>query len=171
MRPFLKTLSIAAIAAALLVRPALAQGWLEDMRNAGPGQIGLNKTTAGALIGAIGGGLLGGQLGSGKGQLATTAIGVLGGALAGGYIGRQLDEADRASMSRTEQRALAQNREIAWRNPDTGHGGAVTPLRTYQTQAGRTCRDYERTVVVEGRPAPAYATACRNAVGEWEVQP
>jgi surface antigen len=171
MRRLFRTFAVLALAAGLLARPALADGWLDDMRNAGPGQIGLNKTTAGALIGAIGGGLLGGQIGNGKGQLATTAIGVLGGALAGGYIGRQLDQADQLSMDRTEQRALAQNRQVAWRNPDSGNSGAVTPLRTYRTEAGRTCRDYERTVVVEGRAEPAYATACRNGVGEWEVQP
>jgi surface antigen len=171
MRSLPRTLSIVALALGLLARPALADGWLDDMRDAGPGQFGLNKTTGGAVIGAIGGGLLGGQFGHGNGQLATTAIGVLGGALAGAYVGRELDQADRMAMDRTTQRALAQDRQVAWRNPDTGNSGAVTPLRSYRTQEGRACRDYERTIVVDGHAEPGYATACRNADGVWQVQP
>jgi surface antigen len=155
----------------LAVAPARAD-WLDNMRNAGPGEIGLNKTTGGALIGAIGGGLLGSQFGKGGGHAAMTAIGVLGGALAGGYIGRRLDESDRSAELRASQRALLapDRRQIAWRNPQTGHEGGVRPLRTWRNDAGETCRDLERSVVIDHRREQATVTACRGSGGDWEVR-
>ncbi len=54
-----------------------------------------SKQTIGALGGAAAGGLLGAQIGHGKGQLAATAAGVLIGALIGSEIGRSMDEVDR----------------------------------------------------------------------------
>lgn len=48
--------------------------------------------TAGTLIGAAGGALIGSQFGSGSGQIAATAIGTLGGAFAGNQIGKHFDE-------------------------------------------------------------------------------
>jgi surface antigen len=168
MRKFILVLT-----ALLLLAGAPARAdWLDNMRDAGPGEIGLNKTTGGALIGAIGGGLLGSQFGKGGGQAAMTAIGVLGGALAGGYIGRQLDESDRAAELRSTRRALAarDRQQIAWRNPDSGNAGSIRPLRTWRNEAGETCRELERNVIIDRHREQATMTACRGPGGDWEVR-
>jgi surface antigen len=171
MRSLLRPLALVlALAAAAL--PARAD-WLDEMRQAGPGEIGLNKTTGGALLGAALGGLLGSQIGKGDGRLAGTAIGVLGGAWLGSSLGRQLDEADRTYERRAGARALAQptGRQVAWRNPDSGHSGALRPLRSWRDADGRPCRELERRVEIEGQRETATATACRDRDGVWEIRP
>ena len=129
------------------------------------------KQTAGTVLGAAGGGLLGAQIGSGRGQLAATAAGTLAGALIGGEIGRSLDRADQLHAQQTTQRALETNPTgtgTTWRNPDTGHYGTVTPTRTYRT-AGRDCREFRHEVVMNGHPEVVYGTACRDPDGTWRI--
>ena len=45
---------------------------------------------------------------------------------------------------------------------------AVTPTRTYKT-AERDCRDYEQTVIVDGREEIIHGTACREPDGTWRA--
>jgi surface antigen len=54
-----------------------------------------------------------------------------------------------------------------WRNPETGHSGAVRPQRTYLSEAGAYCRDYQETLTMDGRSASYESTACRDAEGIW----
>lgn len=54
-----------------------------------------------------------------------------------------------------------------WRNPETGHAGAVMPRRTYLSEAGLYCRDYQETLTLDGRSATYESTACRDAEGTW----
>ena len=129
------------------------------------------KQTAGTVLGAIGGGLLGAQVGKGAGQLAATAAGTLAGAWLGSEVGASLDRADRLYAQQATYTALEQNptgTASTWRNPDTGHYGAVTPTRTYRT-AARDCRDFEQTVVIDGQQQTVYGTACREADGTWRA--
>ncbi len=133
-----------------------------------PGQ----KETGGALVGAVAGGLLGAQFGKGSGKLAAVAAGTLLGAWAGSEIGRSLDRADRLAMQQTTQTSLETGRTdetSAWRNPDSGHSGTVTPVKTYQTSRGQYCREYQQTVNIGGRTEQAYGTACRQPDGSWKV--
>ena len=45
--------------------------------------------------------------------------------------------------------------------------GEPLPLRSYTDGEGRSCRVYERRVVIDGGPARAFATVCRDASGRW----
>ena len=129
------------------------------------------KQTAGTVLGAIGGGLLGAQVGSGAGQLAATAAGTLAGAWLGSEVGASLDRADRLYAQQATYTALEHNptgTASTWRNPDTGHYGAVTPTRTYKT-AERDCRDFEQTVVIEDQDQTVHGTACREPDGTWRA--
>ncbi len=131
-----------------------------------------NKEIGGTLIGAAAGGLLGAQVGRGKGQLAAVAVGALLGAWAGNEIGKSLDRADRLAMQNTTQNALETGRSrdpVSWRNPDSGHYGTVTPQPAYQTPQGGYCREYQQTVNIGGRTEQAYGTACRQSDGSWKV--
>lgn len=130
------------------------------------------KEAGGTLVGAATGGLLGAQIGRGSGQLAAVAAGTLLGAFVGNSVGRSLDAADRLYAERAAHDAFEYSRAgsvSSWRNPDTGHYGTVQPLRTYQTPAGRYCREYQQTVTVGGRTQRAYGTACRQPDGSWEI--
>ena len=130
------------------------------------------KQMGGALVGGALGGLLGSQIGSGTGQLAATAAGAVFGMLAGSEVGSSLDRADRLYAARTHYAALETapaGTITRWSNPETGHFGSVTPMRTWRAPGGRYCREYQQTVAVGGQHQRAYGTACRQPDGSWEV--
>src|SRR5919109_1467163 len=127
------------------------------------------KATVGGLGGAAAGGLLGAALG-GKGT--GIAAGAILGGLIGGAIGDRLDAADRAKASAAASQALESvpsGQSVAWRNPDSGNSGVVTPVRTYQTATGQYCREYTQTITVGGERHQSYGTACRQPDGTWKI--
>jgi surface antigen len=130
------------------------------------------KQTVGALAGAGAGGLLGAQIGNGKGRLAATAAGTVLGAFLGNEVGRSLDRADRAQVGQAHYQALEfapAGSPIAWQNPDSGHYGSVTPIRTYEATAGEYCREFQQQAAVGGQIEEVYGTACRRPDGRWQV--
>lgn len=130
------------------------------------------KQTGGAILGGIGGAVAGAQFGKGTGNLAMTAVGTLLGAYVGSEVGKSLDKADQQYAHQAGQRAFEttpSGQAVAWNNPDSGHSGTVTPTRTYETNSGQPCREYQTTVTIDGRSEQAYGTACRQADGSWKV--
>ena len=135
-----------------------------------PGQ--LNKETGDTLVGAGLGALVGSQIGSGGGQLAAVAVGALAGAYLGSEIGKSLDRADQLAMERNSQSTLesAPTHQVSsWRNPDSGHSGTMTPTRTYQSPQGRNCREYTKTVTIDGRTETVRGKACRPHDGTRKI--
>ncbi len=129
------------------------------------------KETAGTVIGGVGGALLGSQVGDGTTRLVATAAGTLIGAWIGNEVGKSLDRADQQSAERSANTALERypdGKASRWENPNTGHSGATTPVRTYETAQG-PCREYQTSVVIDGRSQTAYGTACREPDGTWRV--
>jgi surface antigen len=127
------------------------------------------KTGIGAALGAAGGGLLGAAAGGGATGIAA---GVLLGGLLGGATGSYLDDQDKRTAAATTQQALdskPSGTTTTWRNPDSGNSGSVTPIRTYQADNGRYCREYEQTVTIGGKPQKSYGTACRQPDGTWQI--
>ena len=134
--------------------------------------LGGPKQTLGTLGGAGTGAFIGSQIGQGSGKLAATAIGGLLGAFIGSEIGKSLDRADQLAMQQTTQRALEtapSGTMVPWRNPDTGHSGTVTPVKTYATPPGQYCREFQQTVTIGGQTQQAYGTACRQPDGTWQI--
>lgn len=130
------------------------------------------KEGGGTLLGAGTGALLGAQVGQGQGRLVAVAIGTLAGALMGQEIGRSLDRADELAMQQNAQYALEYTptrSTTAWRNPDSGHSGTITPVETYQNPQGDYCREYQQTIYVGGEKKQAYGTACRQPDGSWKI--
>ena len=130
------------------------------------------KQTAGTLLGAALGGLAGSQIGKGKGKLAAVGAGVLLGGLLGSEAGKSLDKADRLYAQQTAQKSLEQaptGTRSSWANPDSGHSGTFTPVRTFRTAKGQDCREYETTVTIDGRTETVYGIACREAGGNWTL--
>jgi len=155
------TLSIAMLALALSACAQNGTGW-------GAG----TKQTVGTAAGAVGGGLLGSQIGDGSGQLWATGAGVLLGALVGSEVGKSLDRADRAYADRAMTQAYQApiGETVSWTNPESGNYGSYTPVNEgYGNTSGRYCREYKQTIYVDGRQETAYGTACKNADGTWTM--
>ncbi len=135
-----------------------------------PNQAGLtNKTAVGTVGGALIGGLAGSAFGSGSGKAAAIVVGSALGALAGNSIGSSLDRADLAYQQRSYNYALENNQSgssSAWKNPDNGHQGSITPVKTY-TSNGHYCREFIQTASIGGRTQEIVGQACRNPDGSW----
>jgi surface antigen len=99
-------------------------------------------------------------------------LGAGAGALIGGAIGQNLDEQDKRLMETSSQKALEAGQtgsSTAWRNPDSGHSGSITPVKTYQNDRGEYCREYTQIVEIGGKSEKAYGKACRKPDGNWEI--
>ena len=150
----------------LLLVGAVALPLASCMESAGP------KQQIGTLVGAVGGAVAGAQIGDGKGKVAAAAAGTLLGAFVGSKVGKWLDDVDMALLQQTQQTALEtapSGTPSAWKNPDSGNSGEVTPQRTYQDASGAYCREFQQTITVGGNTEQAYGTACRQPDGTWKI--
>ncbi len=127
-----------------------------------------NREESGALTGAVVGGVVGSQIGHGAGKSIATGVGFLLGAIIGGDIGHTLDVMD----ERNAQNALENNQTgqpSTWSNPDESKQVTVVPTRTFQSNSGGYCREYQTDVDVNGQRQHAYGTACRQPDGSWKI--
>jgi len=131
---------------------------------------GVNKQDVGTVAGAIGGGIIGSNIGKGKGAIAATIGGALLGGMLGSNIGRSLDNADRAAAEQNAYRALETGQpgqSLPWRGQNAY--GTYTPSNYYQNSAGQYCREYQQTITVGGRTERGHGTACREPDGSWRI--
>src|SRR5215468_3285235 len=129
---------------------------------------GSPKTAIGGLGGAAVGGLIAAAAGGGGTAIAAS---VIGGALLGGLAGNLLDERDKRMANDAAQRAFETapaGKAVAWTNPDSGHAGTVTPVRTFESNGGY-CREFQQTVTIGGNPESSFGTACRQPDGSWRI--
>lgn len=128
-------------------------------------------TIGGAAAGAVAGKAIGG---SGTSGTIGMILGAIGGGYLGGEIGQALDDRDQKELSNVTQRALNEGtsgQSFAWSNPATGNRGTVSPTSNpYSTADGQQCRDFTTSVTLrEGRSATSTGTACKQADGSWRV--
>src|SRR5512139_3831721 len=116
------------------------------------------KTT----VGAAGGGMVGGLIAAAAGgNPAAIAASVIGGILIGGMVGNLLDQRDKQMAAEAAHRAMEAaptGQSVAWKNPDSGHSGTVPPTKPYQTAQGNYCREYQATVLIDGKQERANGT-------------
>jgi surface antigen len=117
-----------------------------------------------AAIGAVGGGAVAGA--ASDGDPVAIAAGMLGGALLGTVLSKSGDPVDRGCFGQALEHAPS-HKAISWRNPKDDTAYRFTPLRTFETDDGRWCRDYANVVTVDGRERTERGTACRDADGTW----
>lgn len=132
----------------------------------------IDKESIGGVFGAITGGIIGSNVGKGKGQLVAVGIGTLVGGLVGSEVGKSLDKADMAYANRANEQAHVApiGEKITWDNPQTGNYGTVTPLRDgYDRNSGSFCREYEQEIFVDGQKATGTGIACQQPDGRWEI--
>ena len=126
----------------------------------------------GAVTGLLLGGLVGSQIGDGKGQNAAIVAGAVLGTLAGSEIGRRLDEADRIKMGTATTDALNNNKigtSSRWQSDRPDIAGAVTPTLDYTDENGNYCREIKQTVVINGETQKETGQACREKDGSWSL--
>lgn len=126
------------------------------------------QENTGRVIGGVLGGVAGSQVGDGRGRTAATVIGTIAGAAIGGAVGKSMDDTDRLKAGHALENNRT-NQSSSWHNPDSGANYTVTPTRTWQSDAGRYCREYQTDVTVGGKTEHAYGTACRQPDGSWKV--
>ena len=130
------------------------------------------KQGMGTILGGVAGAVAGAQVGKGSGRVAAGAAGALMGAFLGNQIGLSLDRADQLAMQQTTNHALEKSKSgtaVAWRNPDSGNQGTVTPRPAYKSNNGQYCREFQQTVTIGGKTAEAFGRACRQPDGNWKI--
>jgi surface antigen len=130
------------------------------------------KQTVGALAGAGAGAFAGSKVVNGKQRIAAAAVGTLLGAFLGSELGKSLDRADELYAQKAQLQALEatpSGAQVAWRNPDSGNTGTVTPTRTYQIASGEYCREFQQDARIGGQSQKVYGTACRSPDGQWRA--
>ncbi len=141
--------------------------------NGGGGNNIFTKENIGAVTGAVGGAWVGSNVGKGKGQIVGIAAGTLLGGYLGKSVGASLDRGDMAYYNKSSQSTLETAKvgeTSTWSNPDTGNRGTITPTKTYRSDGGSYCREYQQTISVGGKTEKAFGTACRQPDGSWQVQ-
>lgn len=123
----------------------------------------------GGLGGAVVGGLLGSTIGGGSGRTLATIGGALAGGLVGNNLATQLSCQDRSYLGNSTERSLNTGQPVSWKNPDTGTYGNVTPVRSYNSDSGQYCREFQQTIYVDGKKEHGYGTACRQPDGSWKI--
>ena len=49
-----------------------------------------------------------------------------------------------------------------WINDESGHSGAITPMRSYIADTGQYCRDYREDIAIGGEIRNFHYSACRE---------
>ena len=86
------------------------------------------KQTVGSVIGALGGALLGSQIGGGTGRTIAIIAGALAGGALGNWIGSNLDEKDRQALAASTQQALETGKPVAWQSDHSGASATIKPV-------------------------------------------
>ncbi len=126
----------------------------------------------GSVIGAISGGVIGHQLGRGSGRGLATFAGTILGSVIGSQIGRDLDDAERLKLASATQYALENQRSgtrTVWDNPDRRVCGVVVPKPAFKNELNQYCREFQQSIVIDGKKQSAYGTACRQPDGQWKI--
>jgi surface antigen len=130
--------------------------------------IGCTNQDAGTLGGGVLGGLIGSRFGGGSGQILAVGAGALAGAYLGGKLGKNMDDADRARMNNAFENN-SNGQPAYWQNQKTGTTYDVVPTRNVVVNGNQYCREYRSTAVIAGKRQQMYGTACRQPDGTWQT--
>lgn len=130
---------------------------------------GWDRPFWGSVVGGLAGAVIGSGVGRGAGRTAAIVGGAVIGSAVGGSLGRYMDDVDRLRLAQTLE-TVPSGRAAAWENPDRRTRYEVAPIRTFQRDDGRYCREYQTRALVGGGWQQLYGTACRQPDGSWELQ-
>jgi len=95
------------------------------------------QQTAGAVLGAVGGALLGNRIGSGSGRTVATILGALSGGALGQWIGGLLDDRDKQAVANSTRQALESGQTVQYQSDHSDASVAIRPVssKTVSQQA------------------------------------
>jgi len=129
-----------------------------------------NKQKFVAAASTVAGALIGYQLGGGNAAYLYAAGGAVAGGLFGLSVAQNLDFTDRWSFDKSAANSFDTSPDgitTSWSNPQTGHNGSFTPVNSYKTAQGFTCRDIYLTVNGKSGFQLEKMTACQQPDGAW----
>ena len=151
------------IPAALAI--AVALGGCESIER----ETGLNRDTqTGVLGGAAIGGVIASIAGASPTWIAASAI--LGG-VGGGVLGKALGRQDAEKHAETNWRAvdtLGEGQSERWSDSRSGNSGRTTVTKVFVDRDSRQCKTYTETVITGTQTVTKDATACRTNAG-WQL--
>ena len=127
----------------------------------------LNRQGLGAVVGGGLGGLLGSQVGKGKGNTGAIIVGTLLGGFIGGSVGKTMDEVNNQKLAGVLNNAPS-HKEQSWKDSRSGNEYSVKPDNSYW-ENGRLCRRFTMTVIMDGKPETVHGKACRDDQGNWHM--
>ncbi len=86
---------------------------------------------------------------------------------------RALEQADQQVREAALFEALenkVSGEAVAWRNPDSGRIGEITPVRTFKNRQAQWCREYRAKEVLADSAEMHHAIACRDPEGMWKTR-
>ena len=86
---------------------------------------------------------------------------------------RALELSDRQARDAALFEALEKSvsgEAVAWRNPDSGRVGEITPVRTFKNRQAQWCREYRAKEVLAETAEIQHAIACREPEGQWKTR-
>lgn len=104
-------------------------------------------------------------------RVGAAIIEAMGGGLIGGTIGTDLDSRDRRRALEAEYKVLEYTpagQRVTWGRPGSNRHGEVVAGSPYRV-GSQDCRQYTHTVHVDRRTRTARGTACRNPDGSWSL--
>ncbi|MBT0961466.1 SH3 domain-containing protein [Denitromonas iodatirespirans] len=116
---------------------------------ASTGEGGMSKQSMGSVLGAVGGALIGSQVGKGSGRNLAIIAGALAGGALGNWIGAKLDERDRAALAASTQEALDSGRPVAWQSNHSGASATITPVSSKTVTTQQTIRRAPKIATVQ----------------------
>lgn len=96
-------------------------------------------------------------------------IKAMAGGLIGGNVGTGLSSNEKVQALEAEYRALEYSQPgqpVAWGDKGSGRYGEVAAAQPYRV-GSQDCRQYTHTVTLGGAQNVARGTACRNSDGSW----
>lgn len=99
------------------------------------------------------------------------SVGIIGGGLIGGALGSGLSAHARRMAIEAEYRALEATpagEPVQWQDTASGRSGGVVAAQPYRV-GSQDCRQYEHTIDAGGSQRKARGTACRNPDGSWTL--
>ncbi len=156
----MKVFTTALVATSLLLTACATQG----------GE-GVSKETTGTVLGGLLGGFLGSQFGEGSGKTAVTIAGALLGAWAGNNIAKNMNQQDQVQYQKaaTAAQTLPVGETVTWYTAETGNSGTITPTREGTSNKGEYCREYQQTIMIDGKTERAFGIACQEPNGDWRI--
>jgi len=103
------------------------------------------QKTVSTMLGAVGGALLGNQIGSGSGRAIATILGALSGGVLGEWIGSLLDDKDKQALAASTQQALASGETVQWTSE---HSGAQVRIREMSNKTVAQQAQVKRSPVI-----------------------